>query len=266
LQGTTGNRFFHAKISKNAKMLESISFLNSLFNISNILQRLNKYLASKGIASRRKSDDLITAGKIRVNNKIITKLGTKISESDKVEIDKKILEDKPKLIYYILNKPPKYITANSPTSTEKNIVIDLLPKKPRIFPVGRLDKMTTGLLILTNDGNLSYKLTHPKFECEKEYEVQVSDILTNERIRKIEAGMRLNGKKTKTTNIQILNKKKARIILREGKNRQIRKIFGKVGCEVISLKRIRVKDLMLGDLPVGEWRELNKKEIQTLLE
>ena len=186
-------------------------------------------------------------------------------EKDQVEVDQKILAAQPKPVYYILNKPPNYITANSPTTTEKNIVIDLLPKKPKIFPVGRLDKMTTGLLILTNDGNLSYQLTHPKFECEKEYEVEVSATLTSERVKKIEAGMKLRGSKTKPTSVKILGKQKARIILREGKNRQIRKIFGKVGCEVVRLKRIRVKNLQLGNLPIGKWKELDKKEVEKFL-
>jgi pseudouridine synthase len=141
-----------------------------------------------------------------------------------------------------------------------------VPNSPRIFPVGRLDKMSTGVLILTNDGVLSYRLTHPKFECEKEYEVILSAPLTAERIRKIEAGIRLERQKTRPTKIQKISSTKARIILTEGKNRQVRKIFGKVGCEVLHLKRIRIKNLDLGNLEIGKFRKLEKLEVQELLE
>ncbi|MCF7836252.1 rRNA pseudouridine synthase [Candidatus Gracilibacteria bacterium] len=227
--------------------------------------RLNKFLAEKGIASRRKSDDLIATGKIKVNGEVIKELGIKIdSEKDEIEVDEKFLAEKPELVYFVLNKPLGFVCSNSPTANEKQIVIDLLPTNPRIFPIGRLDKMTTGLLILTNDGNLSFRLTHPSFECEKEYEVELAEDLTAERIRKIEAGVKLERQATQPTSVKVLNARKARIILREGKNRQVRKIFGKVGCEVVSLKRVRVKNLELENLAVGKFRELTKKEAEDL--
>ena len=228
--------------------------------------RLNKFLAGKGIASRRKADELIAAGKIRVNGKIIRELGVKIdSEKDRVEVDEKILAEQPKLIYFLLNKPAGFICSNSPTATERKIVVDLLPRNLRIFPIGRLDKMTTGLLILTNDGNLSFRLTHPKFECEKEYEVELDENLTAERIRKIEAGVKLERRETKPTRVKNLGERRARIILTEGRNRQVRKIFGKVGCEVLKLRRLRVKNLRLGNLKVGEWRRLSAEEVADLM-
>jgi pseudouridine synthase len=143
-------------------------------------------------------------------------------------------------------------------------VLDLFPPEWKIFPVGRLDKMTTGLLILTNDGDLSFRLTHPKFECEKEYEVEVDNDLTAERVRKIESGVSLERTKTKPTEVRILEKRKARVILREGRNRQVRKIFGKVGCEVLKLKRLRVKKLELGDLALGKYRALTAEEVKML--
>ncbi len=232
-----------------------------------MLIRLNKFLAEKGIASRRKSDELIANGKIKVNGEIVTKLGVKIdSEKDRVEVDEKFLAKRPQLVYFLLNKPAGFITSNSPTTTEKKIVINLLPREERIFPVGRLDKMTTGLLILTNDGNLSFQLTHPKFECEKEYELEVNADLTKERVRKIEAGVKLERRETKSAQVKILGERRARVILTEGKNRQVRKIFGKVGCEVASLKRVRVKTLKLGNLKVGKFRKLTSVEIKDLLE
>ena len=231
-----------------------------------MLIRLNKFLAEKGIASRRKSDDLILAGKIKVNGEIIKELGTKVdSEKDRVDIDEKFLANRSQPVYFLLNKPAGFVCSNSPTASEKKIVIDLLPREERIFPVGRLDKMTTGLLILTNDGNFSFKLTHPKFECEKEYEAELAENLTAERVKKIEAGVKLEKQATKPVRVKILGERKARVILTEGRNRQVRKIFGKVGCEVVKLKRIRVKNLELGNLKIGEWRRLSKKEVADLM-
>jgi len=230
-----------------------------------MLVRLNKFLAEKGIASRRKADELITTGKIRVNGKIICKLGVKInSEKDQVDVEKKFFAEQPKLIYFLLNKPLGFVCSNSPTATEKKIVVDLLPKSLRIFPVGRLDKMTTGLLILTNDGNLSFQLTHPKFECEKEYEVELAENLTAGRVKKIEVGMRLDRQKTKPVRVEVLTERQARVILTEGRNRQIRKIFGKVGCEVVKLKRVRIKKLELGNLAPGKYRKLSANEVANL--
>ena len=230
-----------------------------------MLTRLNKFLAEKGVASRRKADELITAGKIRVNGKIIHELGTKVDpERDHVDVDEKTLAAKAKPVYFALNKPAGYVCSNTRTKSEPKIVLDLLPSGLKVFPVGRLDKMTTGLLILTNDGNLSFRLTHPKFECEKEYAVEVAADLTAERVRKIETGVPLDRRKTKPTEVKVLSKRRARIILREGRNRQVRKIFGKVGCEVLRLKRVRIKNLKLGKLSIGEWRALTKDEIADL--
>ncbi|MFH1375776.1 MAG: pseudouridine synthase [Patescibacteria group bacterium] len=227
--------------------------------------RLNKHLADLGIASRRKADELIADGQVKVNGKIVQELGTKVDpEKDKVTVSEKVLAEQKELTYYLLNKPLGFVTSSAPTKTEKQIVVDLLPQNPRIFPVGRLDKDTTGLLILTNDGVLAYRLTHPKFECEKEYEVTVDAPLTHERIRKIEVGVKLERKPTQTTQVKTLGEHKARIILTEGKNRQVRKVFGKVGCEVLSLKRVRVKKLLLGDLLPGKFRKLTDKEVSDL--
>ncbi|MFH0776743.1 MAG: pseudouridine synthase [Patescibacteria group bacterium] len=227
--------------------------------------RLNKFLAEKGVASRRKADDLIAAGKIKVNGKVIRGLGTQINpEQDRVEVEEKFLAEKPKLVYFALNKPAGFVCSNQKTKAEPKIVLDLLPGDLKVFPVGRLDKATTGLLILTNDGNLSFRLTHPKFECEKEYEVELDNDLTAERVRKIEAGVHLEGRRTKPTEVKVLEKRKARVILREGRNRQVRKIFGKVGCEVLRLKRVRVKQLVLGDLKVGQFRKLSPEEVKML--
>ncbi len=228
--------------------------------------RLNKYLADQGIASRREADKLIERGLVLVNGKTGI-VGQQIDpEQDTITVADEVVEEQKKLVYLVLNKPTGYVTSSKATTTEPKIVLDLVPTEPRIFPVGRLDKDTTGLLILTNDGVLAYRLTHPKWECEKEYKATLAAPLTDERIRKLEAGVRLDRSNTKPTKIEPLAHKKARITITEGKNRQVRKIFGKVGCEVVQLKRVRIKNLQLDEkeLPIGKWRCLTATEVADL--
>lgn len=229
------------------------------------LVRLNKYLAEQGVASRREADRLIADGLISVNGKVIKEMGVKVDpDKDKVTVNKKVVERQKDLIYIALNKPSGYVTSVKRTSIEKNIVLDLIGIKERVYPVGRLDKDTTGLLILTNDGTLTFKLTHPSSECEKEYEVTVDGDIRKGQMDKLQAGVRLWGEKTKQTRVKKINPNQMRIILTEGKNRQIRRICQKVGLQVIQLKRIRIKGLELGSLPEGKWRKLTKKEIKSL--
>lgn len=229
------------------------------------LVRLNKYLAHKGIASRREADRLIADGLISVNGKIVKEMGAKVDdEKDKVTVNNKVMERKERLIYIMLNKPAGYVSSAKATQIEKNTVMDLVRVKERVYPVGRLDKNTTGLLILTNDGTITFKLTHPSSECEKEYEVTVDGIITNGIIDKLEKGVKLWGEKTKPARVQKIGSRKMRIILTEGKNRQVRRICQKVGLAVIALKRIRIKKLGLGDLPLGKWRFLTEREAEDL--
>ena len=227
--------------------------------------RLNKYLAQQGVASRREADRLIADGLISVNGKVVKEMGVKVDpEKDKVTVNKKVVERQKDLTYIVLNKPTGYVTSVKRTSIEKNIVLDLIDIKERIYPVGRLDKDTTGLLILTNDGTLTFKLTHPSSGCEKEYEVTVDREIRKGQMDKLQAGVRLWGEKTKQTRVKKIGPDRMRIILTEGKNRQIRRICQKVGLQVISLKRIRIKGLELGNLPEGKWRDLTEKEIKSL--
>ena len=231
------------------------------------LLRLNKYLADLGLASRREADALIADGKVLINNLPAT-LGQKVDpDTDTVTIAKETIEQKEQnQIYYLLHKPAGYTTSSKHTRQDPHIVLDLVPDFPRVFPVGRLDRDTTGLLILTNDGVLAYRLTHPSFECEKEYEVELDTPLTPERVRKIETGVRLEHVPTKPTRIRVhdTNLRRARIIITEGKNRQVRKIFGKVGCEVLNLRRLRIKNLHIGNLSMSRWRELTQEEVRDL--
>lgn len=229
------------------------------------LVRLNKYLAEQGVASRREADRLIADGLISVNGKVVREMGVKVDpEKDKVTVNKKVVERQKKLIYIALNKPAGYVTSVKPTRIEKKIVMELVRLEERVFPVGRLDKDTTGLLILTNDGTLTYKLTHPSSECEKEYEVKVDGMIRPGQMDRLRAGVKLWGEKTKETQVKKIRPNRMRIVLREGKNRQIRRICQKVGLPVLQLKRIRIKGLSLGDLQEGKWRHLTPQEVQSL--
>lgn len=230
-----------------------------------VLIRLNKYLASLGIASRREADVLISSGKIKINGKIVTEMGTKVNpDSDKIKVSDSVLNDREKLIYIVLNKPKDYVCSVKATKQDPKIVLDLIDINERIYPVGRLDKETTGLLLLTNDGTFVNKIIHPSSESEKEYEVTFYQQIPMGAIRKLEEGVKLEGAKTLPTKIKKIGPAKIRIILREGKNRQVRRVCQKVGYPVKTLKRVRIKKLELGNLPLGRWRHLTKNEVESL--
>lgn len=231
--------------------------------------RLNKYLAETANLSRRSADAAIAGGRVAVNS-LIAELGQLVDPSrDHVEIDGQPVGLQPEnYIYYALNKPAGFVVSAKPTADAPRIVFELIPAEPRVFPVGRLDKDTTGLLILTNDGNLAADLMNPLSASEKEYEVTLAAPLTPARVEKLEAGMLLEGRRTRPTQVRILgrNGKKARIILTEGRNRQVRKIFAKVGCEVLELQRVRIKQLELDQLALepGKWKILSPAEVKLL--
>ena len=229
------------------------------------LIRLNKYLAEQGVASRREADRFIAEGLVSVNGEVVTEMGVKVDPSkDKVSVSEELVERQEKLIYIALNKPINYVTSVKRTAVEKKIVMDLIDLEERVYPIGRLDKDTSGLLLLTNDGTLTYKLTHPSSECEKEYEAIVNGVVTQGAMEKLRKGVNLWGEKTKPTRVKKLNKNKMSIILTEGKNRQVRRICQKVGLPVDRLKRIRMKDLELGNLMEGKWRYLSPEEVKML--
>lgn len=233
-----------------------------------MLIRLQKYLADAGICSRRKAEEYIEEGKVKVNNEIITQLGTKINIDDIVYFDnKKVNIDKQK-IYIILNKPKEYITTvkdqfNRPT------VIDLIKDIDfRLLPVGRLDYDTSGLLIMTNDGDLIYKITHPKHNINKVYIAQIKGIPTEREIEQFKNGLYIDDYRTSEADFEIIKSNKnfshVKIIIHEGKNRQVRKMCEAIGHKVISLERIAVGNIFLGDLAVGQYRYLTQNEINSL--
>jgi len=218
-----------------------------------------------GIASRREADKLIADGKIKVNGKIVREMGHKIDlEMDKVEVNEQVIKDRDALVYIVLNKPKGYVCSVKRTRFDPDIVTDLIDIPERIYPVGRLDKETTGLILLTNDGTLVNAIIHPSSESEKEYEVTFFSPIPLSSIRRLEEGVKLDGERTLRTKVMKLSPVKIRIILREGKNRQIRRICQKVGYPVKNLKRVRVKNLWLDDLPLGDWRYLTPAEVKGL--
>ncbi|MFA7308558.1 MAG: pseudouridine synthase [Patescibacteria group bacterium] len=235
--------------------------------------RLNKFLASSGVTSRRGADEMILAGKIRVNGEVVTVLGTQVDpEKDKVEASGRVVAAPKSHVYYLLNKPVGYVTTSDDPEGRK-IVTDLVPSEHRVFSVGRLDKNTSGLLLLTNDGDFAYKLTHPKFEKEKEYEVRVTIPNTQYQFSTLEHafvhGITLEEGIAKADRLRFITHKGRSMIfslvIHQGWNRQIRRMGEAVGCPVVDLKRIRLGTLLLGKLPTGQYRQLTPQEVAGLV-
>ena len=232
--------------------------------------RLNKYLAQAGVASRREADRMIVEGRVSLNGKTVESLGVLIDERrDKVEVDGKRIKIKnvPHL-YLILNKPPGYlVTVKDPF--KRPTVMDLLPSlKKRVYPVGRLDFNSEGLLLFTNDGDLAYRLMHPRYRVMKEYLVRVESKPKASALERLEKGIYLDGKKTAPAKIRMLTTTKGgthiKVELFEGRKRELRRMFEAVGHKVLALKRIRFGSLTLGNLKKGQWRHLSQKELSRL--
>ena len=228
--------------------------------------RLNKYLKDQGYCSRREADKWIEEGMISLNGSVVTELGTKVDpDKDSISVNKEEVDKKEEeKIYIVLNKPWGYVTTMKATSVEKKIVIDLVDCGIRVCPVGRLDKETTGMLLLTNDGELAYELTHPSFEHEKEYEIRVDRNMTEGQLEKLREGVSLFGSRTRKTIVEKISPNTFRIILTEGKNRQIRRICRKVGIQLMNLKRIRIGNLSMPNLKEGEWKVLDLYELDQI--
>ena len=228
------------------------------------LMRLQKFLAAAGVCSRRKAEDLIRAGRVRVNGRVVAELGAKTDpQSDRVSVDGEAVRPPQRMVYIALNKPRGYVC--SCRHVGKKIVLDLVNVPERVFPVGRLDKESTGLLLLTNDGRLHLKLSHPSFDHEKEYEVVVERPISDAALRRMAEGMPILSTRTRPAAVHRIDERRFRIVLKEGRNRQIRRMVSRLGNEVVGLRRIRMAHIRLDRLPEGRWRYLTDREVQALL-
>ena len=232
--------------------------------------RLQKYIAMSGAASRRAAEAMIEAGRVKVNGKTIAEQGIKVEiGADSVTVDGKELKIKDKKYYIMLNKPTGYVST-AKDQFDRPTVIDLVGSEigTRIFPVGRLDYDTEGLLLLTNDGDITYRVTHPKFHTDKTYIVVISGGISIAGLNKLRHGIKIENYKTSPAEVEILDaagsKTMLKITIHEGKNRQVRKMFEAVGCKVIGLQRIKIGQIELGNLPLGRWRHLTSHEVNYL--
>lgn len=235
-------------------------------------ERLQKWIANQGILSRRKAEEAIIQGKVTVNGKIVTELGKKVDgDKDIIAYQGKIVKRQNKKTYILLNKPIGYITTVE-DQFKRNTVMELVKNCPyKVLPVGRLDMYTSGALILSNDGDFIYKVTHPKHEISKTYTVTVKGIVTKEDIEKLEKGVVIENYVTKPAVVKILktdeDKKISRLELtiHEGKNRQVRKMCEAIGKKVLALHRSKIAGLEVKDLPLGTWRYLKQEEINKII-
>lgn len=234
-----------------------------------MLIRLNKFLSQAGVASRREADRIIAEGRVAVNGKAVEDLGHKIDgQKDMVEVDGKRVKREERFVYLMLNKPPGFLVSLKDPFGRPTIRNLLPPLKKRIFPVGRLDYDSQGLLLFTNDGELAYRLTHPHFKIKKVYLIKVKGEPDPSKFSKLEKGISLNGKKTapaKIIPLSVLSKRALiRIEIYEGRKREIRRMFEAIGHRVLGLQRIKFDGLALGKLKKGQWRYLTQKEIVRL--
>ena len=227
------------------------------------MERLNKFIASCGICSRRKADELIQSGRIKVNGEVVKDLGVKVSLEDKVELDGKTISKEEKKVYLMLNKPVGYVTTASDEKGRKN-VLDLIYEDVRVYPIGRLDMYTEGLLLLTNDGDFANKLMHPKFEIDKRYVVNTDTKVTRQMLETLRNGVNIGDYVTREAKVEKIDEENISITIHEGKNRQVRRMCEAVGIKVLKLKRTNYGPLSLGELPVAKYRHLTDFELYNL--
>jgi len=230
--------------------------------------RINKYLSQAGICSRRKADELVLNGNVKVNGAVMKEPGYDVEEGDKVTVNGKLVEGAEDYVYYLLNKPTGYVTTVS-DEYDRPTVVDLLTDvSERIFPVGRLDYNTSGAIIMTNDGSLSYHITHPKHEVMKTYHALVAGNVSKEKLWKLRNGVDIGGYVTKPARVSPIRESKNSTILEisihEGKNRQVRKMCKAIGNPVQELHRVAIGEVKLGHLKEGAYRKLNPFEIEYL--
>ena len=233
--------------------------------------RINKYIALCGVASRRKAEELILAGRVTVNDEVMTELSYKVDEeNDIVKVDDKLIKEENKLVYILLNKPEGYITTVK-DQFDRPSVLDLVSDiKERVYPIGRLDYETSGLLLLTNDGDLTYKLTHPKHEVDKTYVARVKGKLTKEEIERFKTGLKIEDYTTAPAKLKVIKYDEQRDSsllerkIHEGKNRQVRKMCKAINHPVLRLRRSTMGKIKIGDCEIGKYRYLTEDEIKYL--
>ena len=233
--------------------------------------RINKYIALCGVASRRKAEELILAGRVTVNDEVMTELSYKVDEeNDIVKVDDKLIKEENKLVYILLNKPEGYITTVK-DQFDRPSVLDLVSDiKERVYPIGRLDYETSGLLLLTNDGDLTYKLTHPKHEVDKTYVARVKGKLTKEEIERFKTGLKIEDYTTAPAKLKVIKYDEQRdtslleIKIHEGKNRQVRKMCKAINHPVLRLKRTAMGKIRIGECEIGKYRYLTEDEVKYL--
>ncbi|MCL5958962.1 MAG: rRNA pseudouridine synthase [Chloroflexi bacterium] len=231
-------------------------------------ERLQKILANAGVASRRATEEMIRAGRVTVNEKVVTRLGTRADPlQDRIAVDGRLLRCEAELVYLAVNKPQGYISTARDTHGRKT-VLDLAPKMGRLYPVGRLDADSEGLILLTNDGDLAYRLTHPSFVVEKEYRVLVEGHPSSEKLARLRQGVEIDGEVSAPAKVEETGREDGntwlRLVIHEGRKRQIRRMAEAVGHPVIKLMRTRIGSLRLGELAPGQFRRLAPGEVQKL--
>ncbi len=231
--------------------------------------RLQKYLAQCNVASRRAAERLITDGRVKVNGNLVTELGTKVAEGDFVEVDGAPVVLEKKKYYIMLNKPEGFVTTAS-DENGRSTVLDLIDDiDARLYPAGRLDINTEGLLLLSNDGDFTLRVTHPRHKLDKTYRVIVSGIPNHFEIEKLARGVYIDGKKTAPAKAKLISADKLNALIEltihEGRNRQVRKMMEAIGYKVLYLQRVAIGNIVLGNLPLGKWRHLNPNEVKYLM-
>ena len=261
------DRSFHAKNASFKKKTSSTSTSSRGRSASASKEgvRINKYLADAGIGARRSVEEFITGGLVKVNGQIVTDLSTRIFLEDFVTVNGEPITDRKFLTYFLLNKPKDIITTSS-DELGRETVLDIVRSKYRIFPVGRLDRNTTGALLITNDGDLAYRLTHPSYEIPREYKVGLDRELDFKDARKISHGLELEDGKTGACEVivDIKDHTKITMMIKEGRNREVRRIFESLGYDVRRLDRRRFATLSTSGLKRGEYRQLTKTEVRDL--
>jgi 23S rRNA pseudouridine2605 synthase len=225
--------------------------------------RLNRFLAAAGVGSRRYCDSLITAGRVTINGKVCTNFSAQPAARDHVKLDGKLVHVDP-LVTIILHKPAGFVSTRKDVHA-RDTIFDLLPRKfSRLFSIGRLDAQTEGLILLTNDGKLAQRFTHPRYKIDKEYEATLDRAWDPALAPKLSKGIFLDGKRARIERLHSITTTRLRVVLRQGINRQIRRMFYEIGYGLKRLVRVRTGNLRLGDLPRGHWRTLTERELENL--